>query len=264
MTTFRAIFAGGGILPSLLSACDTVALTVKFSEMPFDGAQGDIFEANFKDIGAVFVALHQRNIKEICFAGVMARPEKEDFVFEKEIDTPLRKILETYSKGDDGLLRQLAQFVEMNGFKVIGAHEIRPDLICKKGNISARDPSKSERKNNFRGKQILDILSSEDIGQAVVIDKGLCLGLETLPGTDALLSFVRKTRKGQGGVLIKRAKRNQDLRFDMPAIGVNTVYAARDAGLSAIALSAGSVLLLDAHRIINAANLADIAIWAEP
>ena len=96
---------------------------------------------------------------------------------------------------------------------------------------------------------ILLALSPLDVGQGAVVAGGLCLGIETLQGTDALLRFVAETpehlQRGAGGVLVKAPKRGQDLRVDMPAVGPDTVRNAARAGLDGIVVSAGKVVLID-------------------
>jgi DUF1009 family protein len=95
---------------------------------------------------------------------------------------------------------------------------------------------------------------------------GLCLGLETIQGTDALLGFVAETgeryRRGARGVLVKRPKQAQDLRVDMPVIGPGTVAASARAGLAGIAVAADAVMVVDAAETIAAADAAGLFLWA--
>ena len=110
-------------------------------------------------------------------------------------------------------------------------------------------------------------MSSADIGQAVVVENGLVLGVETLQGTDRLLQFVAETDLSlrdslKKGVLVKRPKKQQDLRVDMPAIGPNTIDAVSKAGLAGIVISPLTVLLLERKKTLSLAAQKGIFIMA--
>ena len=117
------------------------------------------------------------------------------------------------------------------------------------------------------GFAILGALAPVDVGQGCVVAGGLCLGIETLQGTDALLRFVAATpealRGDRRGVLVKRPKDGQDLRVDMPAIGPATVQAAAEAGLEGIAIEAGRVLLIDRPALVEACEATGLFLLAE-
>ena len=115
---------------------------------------------------------------------------------------------------------------------------------------------------------MLKILAPEDIGQGIVIENGLVLGIETLQGTNELLKFVAKTSSnlrinGLGGIFVKRPKANQDLRFDMPVVGPKTVELACRAGLRGLVISPGSVMLLEKERCIEIAEANNFFILAK-
>jgi DUF1009 family protein len=109
-----------------------------------------------------------------------------------------------------------------------------------------------------RADQLLKTLSPLDVGQGVVVENGLVLGIETLQGTDALLSFVAGTspqlRGPIGGVFVKRPKAGQDLRVDMPTIGPATIDQVAKAGLSGIVISPDACVVVDVHQTIERAN----------
>ena len=125
-------------------------------------------------------------------------------------------------------------------------------MTAKAGILSQVVPQSKHHEDIEKGRALLRLLSDADIGQSTVFENGLCLGIETLQGTDALLRFVGQTpshlRRGQGGVLIKTPKSGQDLRVDMPAIGPDTIRAVQAAGLAGLAIDAGRVLLLEPEQ----------------
>jgi DUF1009 family protein len=143
---------------------------------------------------------------------------------------------------------------------VVGAHALRPDLVAEAGCL-AGGPLPGDV---ARARAVLDALGPLDVGQAAVAARGQVLGIETLQGTDAMLDFVARTAPGSGGVLVKRPKPGQDLRFDMPAIGPDTVRHAAAAGLAGIEIAAGRVLLLDRDAVLAACAETGLSLWAAP
>ena len=139
-----------------------------------------------------------------------------------------------------------------------GAHEIAPDLTVPEGLFAGPQPSHAALQDTERGADILSALSPVDVGQGCVVAGGLCLGIETIQGTDALLEFVAQTpkhlRRGARGVFVKAPKRGQDLRVDMPAIGPETLRNAARAGVEGIVLQAGSVLIVDTKSVLQEAE----------
>ncbi len=165
------------------------------------------------------------------------------------------------TQGDDALLRDVAAVFEEQGFSVVGARDMRPDLVAGPGFLAGDALPESDA---GRARAVLEALGPLDVGQAAVAGRGQVLGIETLQGTDAMLRFVADTVPGSGGVLVKRPKPGQDLRLDMPAIGPDTVQRAAEAGLSGIEIAAGSVLLLDRDAILAACAETGLALRAAP
>ncbi|TNF12006.1 MAG: LpxI family protein, partial [Rhodobacteraceae bacterium] len=169
--------------------------------------------------------------------------------------------------GDDATLRAVIEVFEEWEFEVIGAQDIAPDLLPEEGVLCGK-PSAVDEHDAQRAAEIVAALGASDIGQGAVVARGLCVAVETLPGTDAMLEFVchhkglRADLKGLKGVFYKAPKPAQDRRVDLPAIGVQTVANAAAAGLSGIAFEAGGVMLLDRAAVVEAAQEAGLFLWA--
>jgi DUF1009 family protein len=172
------------------------------------------------------------------------------------------RILASLGGGDDALLRAVVLIFEEAGLEVIGAHDLMPSLLA----AATPPPPGAPAADAVKGAEVLATLGALDLGQGCVVAGGQVLAIETLPGTEAMLDFVARTRpRGtSGGVLVKRAKPGQDLRVDMPAIGPDTIDQAAAARLSGVCLQAGHVLLLDRARIDDRATAAGLSIWAVP
>jgi len=257
----RAIIAGSGTLPGLLLAAGPARI-VRFRGIEIgDIGAAPVIEARIDRLAELFATLRAARVTEVCMAGAMtraiARTGAQD-PLSKDVSTRIARAMRA---GDDGLLRTAVAMFEEQGFRVVGAHQIRPDLVARAGALAGvADPDGDAA----RARAVLATLGALDIGQAAVAAGGQLLGIETLQGTDAMLRFVAETAPGSGGVLVKRAKPGQDLRVDMPAIGPDTVARAAAAGLGGIEIQAGAVLVLDRAAVLAACAAHDIALWAAP
>lgn len=255
----RAIIAGDGALPGLLAEAGPV-LTLRLQGMPGGVAGADIV-ARLERLGDLFADLHRAGATEVCFAGAMRRIGFDEGALDAQTRALLPRLTRAMAQGDDALLRDIVAIFEGQGFRIRGAHELRPDLVAPDGAIFGTPDPQGDA---ARARAVLAALGPLDVGQAAVAAKGQVLGIETLQGTDAMLRFVAGTAPGSGGVLVKRAKPGQDLRVDMPAIGPETIALAAQAGLSGIEVQAGHVLLLDPAAVRAACKAHHVALWAVP
>lgn len=175
----------------------------------------------------------------------------------------IKKII---SGGDDALLRGFIELIEAQGCKVVGAHEIVPNLLAETGPIGIHAADKlSQIDMNVAVGAALK-LGELDIGQAAVAVSGRVVALEGLEGTDAMLSRVEELRtagrlpNGKKGVLVKFCKPKQDMRADLPTIGPETIEYAKRAGLAGIVLEAGRSFILHREKTIRAADEAGLFI----
>ena len=253
MTSNIAILAGQGDLPQILAANYPDALFVTFAGVKVSVPDGMAhLPASFEAMGALFDGLKQIGVKDLVFAGAMARPSLNPAKFDAKMSTLAPRLMEIMGQGDDALLRAVAGIFETEGFAVKAAHEIMPDLLLTAGRHFGPEPSSLDQIDSSKGMNILATLSPLDISQAVVVAGGQVLGIETIQGTDAMLAYVATTPEHllrKKGVMVKGPKKGQDMRFDVPTIGKETVYAAAKAGLAGIYILSGWV---------NVLNLADV------
>jgi DUF1009 family protein len=195
----------------------------------------------------------------------MSRPPLDPSAFDAVMTGLAPRLIAAMQGGDDALLRLVIAIFEEQGFRVRGAHEIDPTLTVDAGLLCGAALSEITGNDVAKGIAILETLSPMDVGQGVVVENGLCLGIETLQGTDALLNFVAATPlhlRKMGGVFVKAPKRGQDLRVDMPTIGPDTITAMKTAGLSTLVITSGAVLLLECDDTIRLAKQANITVFA--
>jgi DUF1009 family protein len=183
-------------------------------------------------------------------------------------------LLSLTTRNTDSLLGAVAKVLADEGITLEKSTWLLEPLLVKAGVLTEREPSEQERKNIEYGRGVARQLAQHDIGQTVVIAESACVAVEAMEGTDVTIERagqIMRSLDGDGGAstlsraltVVKIAKPNQDMRFDVPVVGVKTIEVMRAAGASCLALDAGKCLLLDGQKIIDAANAAGIAMVAE-
>lgn len=161
--------------------------------------------------------------------------------------------------GDDGLLSAIVKELEREGFRVVGADQLLREADLPEGPLGRVRPDSEALADIARGMRVARALGALDIGQAVVVQQGLVLGVEAIEGTDALLRRCAALRRdGPGGVLVKAEKPGQERRADRPTIGPQTVTLAAASGLRGIAAQAGATLVVDRGEIVRRADAAGL------
>ena len=266
-----ALIAGAGALPAALVADFSVRGQPVLVCAP-EGVTPDALPVDlafrFERLAPFLRHLGDQGITQVVLAGAIHRPVLDPSLFDRETAGFVPALMAAMQGGDDAALRWVIGLIEAFDLNVAGLVDVAPGILASEGVMSARTPSRDEITDAARGGAILDALAPVDVGQGCVVASGLCLGIEALYGTDALLADVASHRPERaphrGGVFIKRAKAGQDLRADLPTVGPATIAAAVDAGLSAISLQAGRVVILDREGVAAAANAAGLALWAQP
>jgi DUF1009 family protein len=254
------ILAGAGELPRrLIAACraaDRDFYVLAFKGEADTGTFGDAPHATIR-LGAAgegFRLLHEAGVEEIVFAGGVKRPT----VMSLRPDWRAAKFFARIgyrALGDNGLFAAVIKEIESEGFKVVGVDTILTGVLAPAGIFGRIAPDDQAAADIAHGLMIARSLGALDIGQSVVVQQGLVLGVEAIEGTDALLARCRElAREGPGGVLVKIAKPEQERRADLPTIGVRTVQAAYAAGLRGIAVEAASTIVIDRAGIVAAAD----------
>jgi len=188
-------------------------------------------------------------------------------------DWRLAKVLLSLgTRNTDSLLGAVAKVLADEGIMLENSTALLEPLLAKSGVLARRVPTEQERKNIEYGRAVARQLAAYDIGQTVVIAEAACVAVEAMEGTDATIERagqLMRSIEGEASVLnraltvVKIAKPAQDMRFDVPVIGVATIEAMKRARASCLAIDAGRCLLLDGERVIEAADEAGISVTAE-
>jgi DUF1009 family protein len=194
-------------------------------------------------------------IEEITLIGHVRRPSLSELKPDLAAMKALAKI-GLNMLGDDALLRAVGQALEEEcGVRVIGAHEILGGILMREGKLGTHAPDDQAQQDIKRGIDAARALGTVDVGQSVIVQQGIVLGVEAIEGTDALIARCKNLRReGQGGILVKLAKPQQDDRYDLPTIGPDTIIAAAEGGLRGVAVEAQRSLLIDRDEVRRLAD----------
>ena len=160
---------------------------------------------------------------------------------------------------DDDILRAVAKELAREGIEIISSIRFLPDLIAPEGCLTARRPNKAEKEDAHFGWKIAKELGRLDIGQCVVVRKKTVLALEAIDGTDATILRGGKLAR-EKAVVVKVSKPNQDLRFDVPCVGIETIKAMSKVKGAVLAVEAGYTLLFDKEEMVTEADRENISI----
>jgi UDP-2,3-diacylglucosamine hydrolase len=182
-------------------------------------------------------------------------------------------LLSLTTRNTDSLLGAVTKVLADEGITLENSTAFLEPLLAKPGVLTRRAPSEQERKNIDYGRTVARQLAQHDIGQTVVIAESACVAVEAMEGTDTTIERagqIMRSLHGEASTLdraltvVKIAKPNQDMRFDVPVIGVKTIEVMKAAGATCLAIDASKCLMLDGEKIFEAANHARIAIVADP
>lgn len=252
-----AILAGQGWLPAAIAnECqqqDIPYVVVGFSgQTPADLlASHPHQQTRLGAVGQTFALLKAENVSHVVMAGGMQRPPLTSLRPDKQGLKILGQLAKRGS-GDNSLLSLLVAAIEEQGFSVIGAHEVLGDVLMPEGILSKTHPTLEQCADLKQAFTIAKEIGRLDIGQAVVVQGGQVLAVESIAGTKLLLSSVKGY--ANNAVLVKAAKPGQEQRVDLPAIGPETVLQAAEAGIAVIAGEAEKSLLLQGPEAVKLAN----------
>ena len=212
--------------------------------------------------------------REGVHRAIMAGQVKHKQIFSSiRPDWKLAKLLLSLgTRNTDSLLGAVAKTLAEEGITLENSTSFLEPLLAKAGVLTRRAPTPQEKKDIEYGRAVARHLAQYDIGQTVVVAESACVAVEAMEGTDAAIGRAGEIMRSLAGdastlgrelTVVKIAKPNQDMRFDVPVIGVKTIEVMRQAGATCLALDAGKCLLLDGNAVIAAADSVGITIVAD-
>jgi UDP-2,3-diacylglucosamine hydrolase len=205
------------------------------------------------EVGGVVEYFKQHNVAQVIFVGGINRPNLSSVQADLLGVMLLAKIAMKKFLGDDEVLRIIANFFEDRGFEVISAQDII--LPSSDIHLTIKPPSKQDQVDIELGIKVAKSLGMLDIGQSVIVADGYVLGVEAAEGTDNLIKRCALLRKRtSGGVLIKVMKSKQDIRMDIPTIGLHTIQNLIDYSYNGVAIENGKVIISNLENTVKLAN----------
>lgn len=266
--TKLAVLAGDGTLPfHVVSACKSKQIDYCIIGLD-DETDSTIFknEPNYYSFKIYAISKILRKLKELGVSHIsLAGKVKRHDLARLLLDIKGAKLLALMVKGglsDNSILMTVINFIEREGFSIISPESIATEVKLDKGCITKTKPDKSANIDIKQGLKILKGIANFDVGQSLIIQDGLTLGVEAAEGTDELIKRCGTIRQigDVAPILIKVSKPNQDMRVDLPCLGPRTIKAAHEFGIRGIAAEAGTTLLLEQNETVRLANLHKIFI----
>jgi DUF1009 family protein len=272
-----ALICGGGTLP--LAVADSAAKRGRELVLfPISGHAEPAMVARYRhhwlrigQFGAFTRLARAAGCRDVVWIGALVRPKLWSLRPDLLAIRSLPKIIRAYRGGDNHLLTGVSALFEEQGFHLLGAHEVAPEILVPVGALGEVDAAEKDRQDIAFGFAYLQASGAFDIGQAAVVAEKRILAVEAAEGTDQMLARVAELRANGrigvargAGVLVKAPKPGQDLRFDLPSIGPRTVTGVVEAGLAGIAVVADKTVIADAESVVRESDRAGIFVVGVP
>jgi len=259
-TQILGMIAGGGMMPvEIIKYCNAIGRKIFVIGIEPFAKEEELKDAphiftKIAEAGKMIKAFKNNNVYEIVLAGGIKRPSFKEMIPDWEGVKIITK-LAVKKMSDDKLFRAVMNEIETRGFKVVGIEDVVPQMMFSEGIYGNVKPSSEDMDDIKRGITVAKALGAVDVGQAVVVQEGMVLAVEAIEGTDMMLSRASILRKeGKAPIMVKVLKPGQDLRVDLPAIGLQTVEQLKKYGIKGIAVEAGGILLIERDSVIQMAN----------
>ncbi len=272
------LIAGNGKFPFLVldaaraQGFDVVVAAIKeetFPEIESYGA-ASVHWLSLGELSHLIETFQREGVRRAVMAGQV----KHKQIFSSiRPDWKLAKLLLSLTtRNTDSLLGAIAKVLADEGITLEKSTWLLEPLLVKAGVLTKRAPSEQERKDIEYGRSVARQVAQHDIGQTVVVAESACVAVEAMEGTDSAIERAGQIMRSLHGdastlrrdlTVVKIAKPNQDMRYDVPVIGVKTIEVMKAAGATCLAVDAGKCLLLDGQKVIEAADREQIAIMAE-
>jgi DUF1009 family protein len=264
-----ALIAGNGRFPFLVldaargAGHDVVVIALKEETFPglVEAAArppaAPVHWISLGELGKCVSLLEQAGVTTALMAGQVRHTR----LFEDLApDTALRGVLTRLdAKNTDALISGVAEVLRRHGIELIDSTTFLAPLLARPGVLTRRRPNPEQQADLDFGYRVADRVAGLDIGQTIAVKSAAVVAVEAMEGTDAVIARAGQLA-GSGVRIVKVAKPNQDMRFDVPVIGVSTIEAMKAAGADALSVDAGRTLIIDGDAVIGAADAAGICV----
>jgi DUF1009 family protein len=266
-TTGWGLIAGNGRFPFLVlegarsQGIEMAVIALKEEASPeLEKIAKHLHWVSLGELSKTIDLMHQEGVTQAVMAGQV----KHNKIFSSiRPDWKLAKLLFSLPrKNTDSLIGAVARVLEDEGIRLVDSTLFLKPLVPDAGVLTRRAPNEHEAEDMAYGRAVAQQIAGMDIGQTVVIADRACVAVEAMEGTDEVIARAARIAAGRPLVVVKVSKPGQDMRFDVPVVGLPTIEQMRSAGATALAVDAGRTLLFDRHKLIELADAAGIAIEA--
>ena len=213
------------------------------------------YSLKITELGKAIFLLKNNNCKNIIFIGKVKRPEISLLKFDRKALFYFPRLFSAFKKGDGNILKEIIKIFKEHKINVLNSMKFTPELIFNEKSINNVKINNTDKNSISKGVSVIKSLSKYDIGQSVVINNGYVLAIEGPEGTDETikrsLHLSKKYKLKNKSILVKFPKANQDLRVDLPTLGLDTVKNCIKANIKGIAVKRSQNIILDKDKIIN-------------
>ncbi len=268
-TTSWGLIAGNGRFPFLVlegarsQGIEMAVIAIKEEASPeLEKAAKRVHWVSLGELSKTIDVMHQEGVTQAVMAGQV----KHNKIFSSiRPDWKLAKLLFSLPrKNTDALIGAVARVLEEEGIRLVDSTLFLKPLVPEVGVLTRRAPNEHEAEDIAYGRGLAQQIAGMDIGQTVVIADRACVAVEAMEGTDEVIARAARIAAGKPLVVVKVSKPGQDMRFDVPVVGLPTIEQMRTAGATALAVDAGRTLLFDRKKLIELADATEISIQAFP
>ena len=209
------------------------------------------YKISIGKFGQIISLIKEKKSKQVLFAGKIAKPKFSTLRLDLKGIYYMPSVIKAAKLGDAAIIKSIIKILKNEKIKVLSSIYFNPELAAKKGNYTKIKPSRLEKKSINQGIRYFGKLNSLDHIQALIVKNGSIIAKEDSKGTKKMMSKLKKSSKG---ILIKFPKKKQDLRMDLPTIGLQTLKDCKRFDLKGIVLKSKKNIFLDKEKCINFAN----------
>jgi UDP-2,3-diacylglucosamine hydrolase len=263
------LIAGNGKFPFLVlegarsRGIDMAVIAIREEASPeLERAASRLYWVSLGELSRTIDLLHQEGVTQAVMAGQVKHNKIFSFI---RPDRKLAKLLLTLpKKNTDSLIGAIARLLEAEGIHLVDSTAFLAPLLPDEGVLTKRRPDSREAADLAYGREVAHRLAGLDLGQTVVIRDRACVAIEAMEGTDETIERAARLTNGKRLAVVKVSKPRQDMRFDVPVVGLTTIEVMKRSNATALAVDARRTLLFDKERLLAAADEAGISIQAFP
>jgi len=212
------------------------------------------FPVSIGQFGKIINILRENNCKKVLFAGKVSKPNFSKLKLDMKGIYYIPRIIKASKLGDAAILKEIIKILNEQKIKTIDSLKFNPELTLNKGNYSKIKPNSEDKKDIKKAIKTLENLGKYNFSQGTVVRNKKVIGIESKGGTEQMLKKCRSIKNKNSGVLVKYPKKKQDLRIDLPTVGLKTFKLSKRAGLKGIVLKKKQHIFLEKIACISYAN----------